>query len=179
MDIFALFFSDFKELEKYVFDYYGIKIGENAEEVEDSLEAVLEADANGENKLAVIKYQNWGIFLVANVMQYEEGQDFSPYSNNGELLMLLSQDTSGVLIFEYHKNGELKRRWSAVPSEEELEIENFGEPLNDTDIFKDNYDLEEDEFYEIDIWSLVELVESITNIAWEETAKQGMLYNFE
>ena len=77
-------------------------------------------------------------------------------------------------MFEYHKNGKLKRRWLCSDGE----IESVGKALNDLDkrSFISEFD-EENGTPDTDI--LVAMAESVTGLEWSTLSGAGMVYDTE
>ena len=90
------------------------------------------------------------------------------------MLLIANEDTSGSLVFEYHKNRKLTRRWLCSDGE----IETVGKALNDLDkqSFITKFD-EENGTPDTDI--LVAMAEKITELNWDTLSKTGTVYNIK
>ena len=175
MDVVAIYFSGGKAaMEQYVLAQHGVKLDELAGESVDNAEALLELE---ERKIVTVQLENgnWCVLLGEISLVFDEektGQSLSAASKGGEVMMIFEQDVTGAAWIEYHKDGQLRRKWVAI--EGELEA-NIGEPLNDFDAGKFGDEIDEDEGVP-DIWEMVELAEGVTGIPWESLSAPGTVY---
>ena len=175
MDVFAVYFSSGRDaMAQYLLSHLGVKLDELSGEEIDDAQSALDLD---EREIVTIQPEgsNWCVLLGDISLAFNEEkteQCLSAASKGGEVLMILSQDVTGGAWFEYHKDGQLHRKWVEIESEVEA---NIGEPLNDFDAehFTDEIDEEEGP---PDTWELVELAEGITGIPWDDLSAPGTLY---
>lgn len=142
---------------------------ENGEKVENLLEAVLE----DEELVGVAELGQTWVLLSEPGRFFEEGFSgfLSMLSENAKVFMLLSQNVTGGLWFEYHVKGAMQRQWVLIEGEVQS---NEGSPLNDRDqtaFFK--YD-EDSEF-----WDAVLLMEEVMGVRWQDLEKAGSVYRVE
>jgi hypothetical protein len=109
---------------------------------------------------------NWLVYAadINQVLEHEEKltEKLSPLSKNTKLFMWLTQNVTGALWFEYHENGELKRKWFEIEGEVQS---NIGAPLPEE--VKGMFTSEEDEDGERDEREVIKVAEKITGINWE------------
>ena len=176
---YAIFFSKKAALQSFVLARFGVDISQTqGEKVEDALDAAEVADTNE----FVIRSPKGRWFVLMGAIEQtfdDESEDkftaeLGKTSEKAEVLFIANEDTSGSLIFEYHKNGKLKRRWICSDGE----IENIGKPLNDLDkkSFITKFD-EEEGTPDTDI--LVAMAEKITELNWDTLSKTGTVYRIE
>ena len=174
MDVFAVYFSGGRDaMSQYLLAHHGVKLDELAGEEIDDAQSALELD---EREIVTVQPEgsNWCVLLgdISLCFDEEPGAHLSAASKGGEVMMIFTQDVTGGAWFEYHKGGQLRRKWMEVESEVEA---NIGEPLNEFDAehFTDEIDEEEGP---PDTWELVELAEAITGIPWDSLSAAGTLY---
>ena len=175
-NIYALFFSNKKALAKYLLTRHGVDISAlQGEKVSDALDEAENLDAN---QFVVRSPRGRWYVLMGSIDHCLDdslgniGEQLSAVSEKGEALLLTSNDTSGGLWFEYHKNGKLKRRWICACGEVE---HNDGKPLNDFDAKTFGTEIDEEEGTpETDI--LVKIAEQITGPAWDALSGSGTVY---
>ncbi|MBR5676110.1 MAG: hypothetical protein IKX14_06710, partial [Neisseriaceae bacterium] len=158
---------------------FGVDISQTqGEKVEDAMDA---AEVAEQNEFVIRSPKGRWFVLMGAIEQTfdDESEDkftaeLGKTSEKAEVLFIANEDTSGSLIFEYHKNGKLKRHWSCSDGE----IENIGKPLNDLDkqllIAKFG---EEEGTPDTDI--LVAMAEKITELNWDTLSKTGTVYHIE
>ncbi|WP_343292956.1 hypothetical protein AAHN93_14480 [Vandammella animalimorsus] len=132
---------------------------------------LLSAVTEEEDLIGVIDCGNSTV-LISDSSQFlcEGFSDFLGFlSKESSVFMLLNQDASGGLWFEFHEKGQMKRQWVMV---EGSVHSNVGAPLNalDESVF---WGLDEDA---CDFWAAVELMEQVTNVKWENLAGKGAIY---
>ena len=111
-------------------------------------------------------YGEWHYFLIDPHLLEQKFVDgeleaaLSKLSAKGDLFMIKSHLLSGELLFEYHQDGSLMRKWQEA---NEAVLVNQGIPLSEEDgSFNDEWDPDD---YR-DEWSLVDLAEKVTHIHW-------------
>ena len=177
-NMYALFFSKKTALQSFVLARFGVNMTvAQGEKVEDALDAAEVAEQN-EFVLRSPKGR-WFVLMGAIEQTFDDGEDkltaeLAAASEKAEVLLIANEDTSGSLVFEYHKNGTLKRRWQCSDGE----IESLGKPLNDLDkqSFLRDFD-EENGAPDTDI--LVAMAEQLTGLAWSALSGAGMVYDTE
>ena len=175
MDAFVIYFSGGKAaLDAYLLAQHGVKLDELASEKVDNVNAEFEI---GERKIITFQPEgsNWHVLTGDIELVFDEektGRSLAVASKGGEALMIFDQDVTGAAWFEYHKDGQLRRKWAEIESEVEA---NIGEPLNEYDakMFTDEVDEEEGP---PGIWELEELAQAVTGIAWERFSAPGVMY---
>ena len=176
-NLYAIFFSGGKKaLAKYLLTRHGLDINASqGEKVPDALDEAENVDAN---QFVVRSPRGRWCVLMGSIDHCLDdglgdiGEQLSAASEKGEVLLLTANDTSGGLWFEYHKNGQLKRRWLCADGEVE---HNDGEPLNDFDAQTFGAEIDEEEGTpETDI--LVKIAELITGLAWATLSGSGTVY---
>ena len=145
-DLLSIFVKDQKEIGKIYFD-----------EPIDDLE------------VAIGKINNW-TFLWSNIklilkMDLDELSDkLTTLSiQNGHIFLWFYESVSGGLHFEFHENGLLLRKWTEVGNEV---VQNIGEKIQQesSDIFNSECDEEGTR----DEWKVVELMEAISDLSWDD-----------
>lgn len=177
-NLYALFFSKKTALQSFVQTRFGVDISQaQGEKVSDALDA---AEVAEQNEFIVRSPQGrWFVLLGAIEQTFDDGEDkltaqLAQASEKAEVLLIANEDTSGSLVFEYHKNSKLKRRWLCSDGE----IETVGKALNDLDkqSFISKFD-EENGTPDTDI--LVAMAEKITGLNWDTLSKTGTVYNIK
>ena len=177
-NMYALFFSKKTALQSFVQTRFGVDISQaQGEKVSDALDA---AEVAEQNEFIVRSPQGrWFVLLGAIEQTFDDGEDkftaqLAQASEKAEVLLIANEDTSGSLVFEYHKNSKLKRRWLCSDGE----IESAGKALNDLDkqSFISKFD-EENGTPDTDI--LVAMAEKITGLNWDTLSKTGTVYNIK
>ena len=174
--IYTIFFSGGKKaLAAYVQQRHGLDInGLRGEKVADALDAA--EDAGAEEFIVRSPRGRW-CALLGNIEHCidEKLGDITPQlsaaSQGGEVLLLASEDTSGSVWFEYHKNGKLRRRWLCSDGE----VESEGKPLNDFD--KRTFGAEISEDGPPETWPLSTMAEHITRLSWDALDGTGTVYH--
>ena len=177
-NMYALFFSKKSALQSFVQARFGVDItATQGEKVADALDAAEVAEQT-EFVLRSPKGR-WFVLMGAIEQTFDDGEDkltaeLTAASEKSEVLLIANEDTSGSLVFEYHKNGTLKRRWQCSDGE----IESLGKPLNELDkqLFIPKFD-EENGTPDTDI--LVAMAESVTGLEWSALSGAGMVYDVE
>ena len=175
---YVLFFSKKTALQSFVQTRFGVDISQaQGEKVSDALDATEVADAN--EFVVRSPKGRWFVLLGTIEQTFDDGEDklttqLAQASDKAEVLLIANEDTSGSLVFEYHKNGKLKRRWLCSDGE----IESVGKALNDLDkrSFISKFD-EENGTPDTDI--LVAMAESVTGLEWSALSGAGTLYGTE
>ncbi|MBO7381487.1 MAG: hypothetical protein J6U05_07455, partial [Neisseriaceae bacterium] len=177
-NMYALFFSKKTALQSFVQTRFGVELATaQGEKVSDALDA---AEVAEQNEFIVRSPQGrWFVLLGAIEQSFDDGEDkltaqLAQASEKAEVLLIANEDTSGSLVFEYHKNSKLKRRWLCSDGE----IETVGKALNDLDkqSFISKFD-EENGTPDTDI--LVAMAEKITGLNWDTLSKTGTVYNIK
>ncbi|MBO7380117.1 MAG: hypothetical protein J6U05_00370, partial [Neisseriaceae bacterium] len=129
----AIFFSKKTALQSFVQTRFGVELAAaQGEKVSDALDA---AEVAEQTEFVVRSPKGrWFVLLGAIEQTFDDGEDklttqLAQASDKAEVLLIANEDTSGSLVFEYHKNGKLKRRWLCSDGE----IESVGKALNDLD----------------------------------------------
>ena len=175
MDAFVIYFSGGKAaLDAYLLAQHGVKLDELAGEKVDDVNAEFEI---GDWKIITFQPEgsDWHVLTGDIQLVFDEektGRSLSAASKDGEALMIFEQDVTGAAWFEYHKDGQLRRKWANIEGEVEA---NIGEPLNENDakMLTDEVDQEEGA---PDFWELEELAETVTGIDWERFSAPGTMY---
>ena len=177
-NMYALFFSKKTALQSFVQTRFGVELAAaQGEKVSDALDA---AEVAEQTQFVVRSPKGrWFVLLGAIEQTFDDGEDklttqLAQASDKAEVLLIANEDTSGSLVFEYHKNGKLKRRWLCSDGE----IESTGKPLNDLDkqSFISKFD-EENGTPDTDI--LVAMAESVTGLEWSALSGAGTVYDTE
>lgn len=177
-NLYALFFSKKTALQSFVQTRFGVELAAaQGEKVSDALDA---AEVAEQTEFVVRSPKSrWFVLLGAIEQTFDDGEDklttqLAQASDKAEVLLIANEDTSGSLVFEYHKNGKLKRRWQCSDGE----IESVGKALNDLDkqSFISKFD-EENGTPDTDI--LVAMAESVTGLEWSALSGAGTLYGTE
>lgn len=177
-NLYALFFSKKSALQSFVQTRFGVELAAaQGEKVSDALDATEVADAN--EFVVRSPKGRWFVLLGTIEQTFDDGEDklttqLAQASDKAEVLLIANEDTSGSLVFEYHKNGKLKRRWLCSDGE----IESVGKALNDLDkqTFISEFD-EENGTPDTDI--LVAMAESVTGLEWSALSGAGTVYGTE
>ena len=177
-NMYALFFSKKSALQSFVQTRFGVELAAaQGEKVSDAMDA---AEVAEQPQFVVRSPKGrWFVLLGAIEQTFDDGEDklttqLAQASDKAEVLLIANEDTSGSLVFEYHKNSKLKRRWLCSDGE----IESTGKPLNDLDkqSFISKFD-EENGTPDTDI--LVAMAESVTGLEWSALSGAGMVYDTE
>ena len=177
-NMYALFFSKKSALQSFVQTRFGVELAAaQGEKVSDAMDA---AEVAEQPQFVVRSPKGrWFVLLGAIEQTFDDGEDklttqLAQASDKAEVLLIANEDTSGSLVFEYHKNGKLKRRWLCSDGE----IESVGKALNDLDkrSFISEFD-EENGTPDTDI--LVAMAESVTGLEWSALSGAGMVYDTE
>ena len=177
-NMYALFFSKKSALQSFVQTRFGVDISQaQGEKVADAMDA---AEVAEQNEFIVRSPKGrWFVLLgaIEQILDDDNGEittQLAQASEKAEVLLIANEDTSGSLVFEYHKNGKLKRRWLCSDGE----IESVGKALNDLDkqSFINEFD-EENGTPDTDI--LVAMAEKITGLNWETLSGTGTVYNIK
>ena len=181
-DICAIFFSGGrKAAAAFVQARYGMDItGQRGKRVVDALDAAGDADEG--QFILCAPSRRWNVLMGDVALADPEADDgisaqlsaASKTTKDGQVLLIGAQDTAGVVWFEYHKGGELKRRWACAEGEV---LSNDGAPLNDFDARTFGAEIGEDGAPESG--TLAVLAEKITGIAWDALQKPGALFELE
>ena len=178
-NLYAIFFSNKKALASYVLTRHGVDINkQRGEKVTDALDAAESLDAD--QFVVRSPRGRWCVLMgsIDHILDDSCGdiaEQLSAVSEKDEVLLLTSNDTSGGLWFEYHKNGTLKRRWVCACGEVE---QNEGKPLNDFDAKTFGTAIDEEEGAP-DTDVLVKIAELITGLDWDALAATGTVYRQE
>ena len=175
-NMYAIFFSKKSALQSFVQTRFGVDISQaQGEKVADAMDA---AEVAEQTEFVVRSPKGrWFVLLGAIEQSFDDGEDklttqLAQASEKAEVLLIANEDTSGSLVFEYHKNGKLKRRWLCSDGE----IESVGKALNDLD--KQSFI---NEFYEEngtpDTDILVAMAESVTGLEWSALSGAGTVYD--
>ena len=175
-NMYAIFFSKKSALQSFVQTRFGVDISQaQGEKVADAMDA---AEVAEQTEFVVRSPKGrWFVLLGAIEQSFDDGEDklttqLAQASEKAEVLLIANEDTSGSLVFEYHKNGKLKRRWLCSDGE----IESVGKALNDLDkqSFINEFD-EENGTPDTDI--LVAMAESVTGLEWSALSGAGTVYD--
>ena len=175
-NMYALFFSKKSALQSFVQTRFGVDISQaQGEKVADAMDA---AEVAEQTEFVVRSPKGrWFVLLgaIEQILDDDNGEistQLAQASDKAEVLLIANEDTSGSLVFEYHKNGKLKRRWLCSDGE----IESTGKPLNDLDkqTFISKFD-EENGTPDTDI--LVAMAESVTGLEWSALSGAGTVYD--
>lgn len=175
-NMYALFFSKKSALQSFVQTRFGVELATaQGEKVADAMDAAEAAEQT--EFIARSPKGRWFVLLgaIEQILDDDNGEistQLAQVSEKAEVLLIANEDTSGSLVFEYHKNGKLKRRWLCSDGE----IESVGKALNDLDkqSFINEFD-EENGTPDTDI--LVAMAEKITGLNWETLSGAGTVYN--
>ena len=175
-NMYALFFSKKSALQSFVQTRFGVELAAaQGEKVADAMDA---AEVAEQNQFIVRSPKGrWFVLLgaIEQILDDDNGEittQLAQASDKAEVLLIANEDTSGSLVFEYHKNGKLKRRWLCSDGE----IESVGKALNDLDkqSFISKFD-EENGTPDTDI--LVAMAESVTGLEWSALSGAGTVYD--
>ena len=175
-NMYAIFFSKKTALQSFVQTCFGVELTTaQGEKVSDAMDA---AEVAEQNQFIVRSPKGrWFVLLgaIEQILDNDNGEistQLAQASDKAEVLLIANEDTSGSLVFEYHKNGKLKRRWLCSDGE----IESTGKPLNDLDkqTFISKFD-EENGTPDTDI--LVAMAESVTGLEWSALSGAGTVYD--
>ncbi len=177
-NMYALFFGKKSALQSFVQTRFGVELAAaQGEKVSDAMDAAEVADAN--EFVVRSPKGRWFVLLgtIEQILDDDNGEistQLAQASDKAEVLLIANEDTSGSLVFEYHKNGKLKRRWLCSDGE----IESVGKALNDLDkqSFISKFD-EENGTPDTDI--LVAMAESVTGLEWSALSGAGTVYGTE
>ena len=177
-NMYALFFSKKSALQSFVQTRFGVELAAaQGEKVSDALDA---AEVAEQTQFVVRSPKGrWFVLLgaIEQILDDDNGEistQLAQASDKAEVLLIANEDTSGSLVFEYHKNGKLKRRWQCSDGE----IESVGKALNDLDkqTFISKFD-EENGTPDTDI--LVAMTEYVTGLEWSALSGAGTVYGTE
>lgn len=177
MNLYVMYFSgNERQMREYLLQRYHLVLDKcPGKKVNNALEAAIEAD---DSHLTVMASNtaNWNVMMGNSAQCFDEllTDQLSAASKHGEILMMLSQDVTGGLWFEYHKDGDLRRQWICIEGEVHA---NIGRPLNDIDAenFTDCVDIENMPSFE----TLTKLAETITGVCFNDLQTSGIIYQID